>query len=119
MSVYPSLEITTCHQYKIHHPFRWRCVECGREYGRHTNSIDVSRQLCGICKGRLEPLGRFNPDGTPAAKRKASGFSLFVAANFSETKAGLPPGSSHAEVMRALSSKWREQRHGDAAAAEI
>lgn len=47
-------------------------------YGRHSNSLDTSRKVCGQCRGRLQPLGRFNADGTPAKTRAASAFSLFV-----------------------------------------
>ena len=56
----------------------WR--RCGKVYGRHSNSLDVEKKCCGVCRGRLEPLGRFNADGTPAKTRAASAYSLFVKA---------------------------------------
>ena len=60
LRAHPELPVTTCHAYQIHAPFRWRCAasECGREYQRHSNSIDVERQACGACRGRLAFLGR-------------------------------------------------------------
>ena len=51
---------------------------CGKVYGRHSNSLNVAKKCCGVCRGRLEPLGRFNADGTPAKTRGASAYSLFV-----------------------------------------
>lgn len=51
---------------------------CGKVYGRHSNSLDTDRKVCGQCRGRLHPLGRFNADGTPAKARATSAFSLFV-----------------------------------------
>ena len=51
---------------------------CGKVYGRHSNSLDTSKKVCGRCHGHLLPLGRFRADGTPAKTRAASAFSLFV-----------------------------------------
>jgi hypothetical protein len=39
---------------------------CGKIYGRHSNSLDVTQKCCGVCRGLLVSLGRFNKDGTPA-----------------------------------------------------
>jgi len=110
MAVYPSLSITTCHQYKIHHAFRWQCAECSKEYGRHSNSIDVTRQVCGVCKGKLVSLGKFKPDGTPAAARKASVYSQYVAANFASVRRELGANPEHAEVMKAVAGRWRAEQ---------
>jgi len=35
-----------------------------------------------VCNGRLEFIGKFNPDGTRAAEREATAFSLFVKQHF-------------------------------------
>lgn len=45
---------------QIYAPFRWRCEStcCGREYQRHSNSLDVARHACGECGGTLVFLGR-------------------------------------------------------------
>lgn len=53
-------------------------TRCGKVYGRHSNSLDVSTKVCGVCRGRLMALGRFNPDGTPAAARGPTPYGQFV-----------------------------------------
>eukprot|EP00887_Chlorella_sp_A99_P002120 scaffold21.g2120.t1 len=105
---YPHLDITTCHSYEIFYPFRWRCTApgCGQEYGRHSNSIDVGRKVCGACRGRLEFLGRFSRDGSPAKRRPAAGFAAFVKEHYAAARGGLPPGTPQAEVMKALGRDW-------------
>lgn len=55
---------------------------CLVTFGRHSNSIDVTKKVCGSCRGPLNYLGRFLPDGTPAKARAATGFSLFVKEHF-------------------------------------
>ena len=57
---------------------RTNTCRCGKVYGRHTNSLDVSTKVCGVCRGRLVALGRFNPDGTPAAARAPTPYGQFV-----------------------------------------
>ena len=64
------VKVTTKHGYTINHKYLWVCVgreqnaaqawlkvagegACGAEYGRHSKSIDVEKQRCGRCKGRL------------------------------------------------------------------
>ena len=59
---------------------------------RHANSIDTSKKVCGSCQSSLLFLGRFKADGTPAAKRGASQFSLFVKSNFIAVKQQFPNG---------------------------
>lgn len=63
-------KITTKHSYEIEWKYLWVCQGremteamgflgvvaergCGAEYGRHSKSIDVVKQRCGRCKGRL------------------------------------------------------------------
>lgn len=48
-----SLLITVCHDYDIRYKFNYQCVACAQNYGRHSRSIDVKKQVCGICKGAL------------------------------------------------------------------
>lgn len=59
---------------------------CQITFGRHSNSIDVTRKACGGCRGPLVYLGRFLPDGTPAKMRPPTGFSLFVKEHFARGK---------------------------------
>ncbi|KAK9864667.1 hypothetical protein WJX84_001637 [Apatococcus fuscideae] len=76
--VRPDLDITTCHSYEVHYAFRWQCTNaaCRRIFKRHSNSIDVSKQVCGACKSKLQSLGRFQADGTPARSRAPTPFSM-------------------------------------------
>lgn len=66
MAVYPELSIATCHSYEINFKFKWQCQTCMKEYGRHSNSIDTTKQRCGSCTGVLKLLPRLRADGTPA-----------------------------------------------------
>lgn len=114
MARYPHLDITTCHAYEIFYPFRWQCSNSGclQTYGRHSNSIDVAKKVCGACRAPLTFLGRFRPDGTPAKPRAASPnkYAQFVKENHAEVKAQLPAGTPQAEVMRKLSERYAALR---------
>ena len=52
--------MSTCHSYDIYYKFRYSCSGCGQTFGRHTKSIDLTRQCCARCKGRLRLLGAFD-----------------------------------------------------------
>ncbi|CRG87623.1 HMG box-containing protein C19G7,04 [Talaromyces islandicus] len=52
---YP-VEVTTKHSYKIDHKYVWICVDCGKEYGRHSKSIDPAKSRCSLCKGGLQQI---------------------------------------------------------------
>eukprot|EP01062_Namystynia_karyoxenos_P066929 TRINITY_DN60845_c0_g1_i1.p1 TRINITY_DN60845_c0_g1~~TRINITY_DN60845_c0_g1_i1.p1 ORF type:complete len:554 (+),score=118.59 TRINITY_DN60845_c0_g1_i1:85-1746(+) len=97
------MRITVCHNYQVHRPIVYRCVECGHNYRRHSKSIDVARQRCGICRGHLELQGRFSAGGTPAKQRAASGFSLFVKEHIGQVIAG---GTPRGEAMRVVAARW-------------
>jgi predicted SprT family Zn-dependent metalloprotease len=58
MAAYPHLDITTCHAYEIFYAFRWQCGGCSQVYGRHSNSIDVGKKVCGQCRGMLQFMVR-------------------------------------------------------------
>jgi len=85
---------------------RWRRRHT-QKYARHSKSIDPTKVVCGSCDGQLEFLGRFNRDGTPVAKREATGFSLFVKEQYGSAKKTLGPGTPHKDVMKDLSDKWK------------
>ncbi|KAL4789788.1 SprT-like family-domain-containing protein [Aspergillus venezuelensis] len=50
------VEVTTKHNYKIDYKYVWTCVDCCQNYGRHSKSIDPTRQRCGKCKGLLQQI---------------------------------------------------------------
>ncbi|KAI7836948.1 hypothetical protein COHA_009197 [Chlorella ohadii] len=108
MALYSHLDITTCHAYEIFYPFRWQCSNgtCLQEYGRHSNSIDVKKKVCGACRSPLVFLGKFKPDGTPAKQRRPSRFAEFVKENAAAIKAQLPAGTPHKEVMQRVATMY-------------
>ena len=79
-SAFDDIKVTTCHNYKIQYKFQWQCIQCKYIYGRHSKSIKIDSHRCGVCKGKLEFLGRLKPDGTFAKpKQKApSAFTIFM-----------------------------------------
>ncbi|RSH85646.1 hypothetical protein EHS25_003786 [Saitozyma podzolica] len=91
------IEVTTKHDYVIEYKFKWRCVSerCGKIYQRHSKSIDVSKQVCGRCRGRLEPM----------FETRENAFQTYLKQNMSLAKSALP-GATHGDVMRALSRQW-------------
>lgn len=131
----PDVNITTCHSYLIHKPFRFKCTNphCGVEYSRHSKSIDTEAHRCGACRGIIAYQGKFDASGTPGrtVNRTAGGFSLYVKEHFAETKERMqrsssPPSSPggkktaspkrkggkvmHGEVMQQLARAYKEAR---------
>lgn len=53
MQRYPAISITQTHTYDIDYPFKWKCTSCEQVYGRWSNSICTSKQVC-ICDGELK-----------------------------------------------------------------
>lgn len=109
MRVAPHLEVSTCHQYEIFYSHQWQCSSCHQSYGRHSNSIDVSKKVCGRCKGRLAYLGKFTRGGSPSKVRQQSAFQRFVKDNFSATQENHPPNTPASVIMKALAVAWRER----------
>ena len=74
---------------------------------RHSKSIDINKEVCGTCKGRIVFLGAFHRDGTPISQRAANSYSLFVKENykeiFSQTKDG-------AATMKKIGEMWKVQK---------
>lgn len=124
-------EVTTCHNYEIFFKFKWQCTnnDCLQEYGRHSNSLDVNKKVCGRCRGRLQFLGRFKqgPNGeaipvgggessgtvgkSGVGSREVTGFPLFVKEYYAVEKKSLPSDANgHQFVMKALSQRWNQQK---------
>merc|ERR1719223_422751 len=80
--------VTTTHDYETNtYKFAWACSTkgCGVLIQRHSRSVNIDKQCCGKCRGRLieiEVPGRSrdlkNANFTPKKKKELSGFSLFV-----------------------------------------
>jgi len=133
--------VTTCHGYRVHAPHAWRCVGrvgeggggggaaataaaaappaggCGREYRRHSASIDPTRHACGVCRGRLVYLGKDGeaPGGgdagatPPTTKRPPTRFARFVSSRFADARAAAPPGTPPSTLMRLLGEQYRAE----------
>ena len=58
MDAVPALTITTRHTYVISYKFNWRCSAPGCNYaiGRHSNSLDTTKYVCGRCAAPLVPV---------------------------------------------------------------
>ena len=116
MQTYPGTNVSTCHAYAIHTPFKWKCTQtwCEQEYGRHSKSIDVEKKRCGLCGGRLEFMGKFTSDGVLVKgsniEKKATGYAKFVQDNFGDVKKELGNKTPHKRIMEKLSEKWNEEK---------
>ena len=58
MDAFDDLHITTRHSYAINYKFNWRCSDhaaCDFTIGRHSNSLDIKKYVCGKCAAKLEP----------------------------------------------------------------
>ncbi|KAK5664716.1 hypothetical protein QVD99_008264 [Batrachochytrium dendrobatidis] len=55
MNAYEHIKVSRCHSYDIAYKFTYSCtnVKCGRNYGRHSKSINVATHGCGYCKSKL------------------------------------------------------------------
>ena len=57
MKRFPELPfIGRCHTYKIRTRYVYECVGCGKQYGRHSKSVDTTSKVCGKCRGTLRLL---------------------------------------------------------------
>lgn len=104
--------MTTCHNYEIHYKYRYECSQCYHAFGRHSNSINTSTQMCGRCAGRIVFVGTFRKDGSKVAS--VTGFARFTKDEFANTKLELARDlaytPTHAAVMKKLSAKWKAQK---------
>lgn len=72
---------------------RYQCKTCKKIYGRHSKSIKIQYQRCGVCTGELFLLPQLKADGTPMKKRAPSEWQLFCKKNMAyvTTLAHPPP----------------------------
>ncbi|GAB7356342.1 hypothetical protein MBLNU459_g7133t1 [Dothideomycetes sp. NU459] len=101
------IRVTTKHSYQIDYKYIWTCSnqDCGREFGRHSKSIDPDKSSCGVCRGKL---AQTKP--VPRKQTGVTGYAAFVKEHFVTVKRDLGSESSHKEVMAALGKRYREQK---------
>ncbi|XP_076117524.1 uncharacterized protein LOC143085181 isoform X2 [Mytilus galloprovincialis] len=113
--VHPEIAVVTrCHSYKIQTKYKYQCVDCKYEVGRHSKSLDTKRFICGKCKGAFVLLDKYgkpanqatNKDGTAKTPNK---FALFVKENYKEIKKR-DNSMKHGEVMSVLSKEFAKQK---------
>ena len=95
--------ITRCHTYSIDTKFKYKCVNCYYIVGRHSKSIDTTRQCCPLCRSRLELVPLTNKDGTP---RKLNQFAAFVKDNYNSIEKTM----THSEKMKFLSTQYSKTK---------
>ncbi|XP_070554521.1 germ cell nuclear acidic protein-like isoform X2 [Ptychodera flava] len=104
--IHPALPmIGRCHSYEINTKFKYQCVKCGYQIGRHSKSLKTDKVCCGYCQGQFELLPPMRKDGTPARTRTPNKFALFVKENYSAIKSK-EKSLRHADVMRLLSAEF-------------
>lgn len=97
------VDVTTKHSYAIDYKYIWECVDCGREYKRHSKSIDPAKHACGVCKARLMQT-------KPTARTTGpSEYQLFVKKHFQRIKKK-NASASHAAIMETLGRMYREEK---------
>jgi len=118
------VEVTTTHDYEISYKFAWACTgaNCNVVIKRHSRSVDVNKQCCGRCKGKLIEIEVPGSKGdkakngkhTPKKARKASAYSLFVKSESANVRKRLakersctPKSVSQADVMKEVGRLWR------------
>ena len=117
------VEVTTTHDYEISYKFAWACTgaNCNVVIKRHSRSVDVTKQCCGRCKGKLIEIEVPGSKGdvakgkhTPKKARKASAYSLFVKSESANVRKRLakersctPKSVSQADVMKEVGRLWR------------
>ena len=118
--------VTTTHDYTIQYKYAWACStnKCGAVFQRQSKSIDVDKQVCGKCKGRLIEINvpkkgeiKSNIDRTPKKQKALSGYALFVKEHSSQVRSrieldrmmiGSTMTVSQAEVMKECAVLWHE-----------
>ncbi|EPY52877.1 HMG box protein [Schizosaccharomyces cryophilus OY26] len=100
MNKFPSIEVTSKHNYDIDYKYKWLCMNeaCNKLYQRHSKSIDPKRHVCAICRTGLLQIA-------PVA-RLLNPFQLFMKENMGNIKRQYPT-LSHKEIMHKVASEYR------------
>uniref|UniRef100_A0A0N4ZSE3 SprT-like domain-containing protein n=1 Tax=Parastrongyloides trichosuri TaxID=131310 RepID=A0A0N4ZSE3_PARTI len=52
--IFPNIpSISTCHDYTIEAKYHYICEGCSQTIKRHSKSLDITRKICGKCRGRF------------------------------------------------------------------
>lgn len=122
-ALYPGFDLSTRHGYAIHKPFQWRCQACNSVESRHSKSVKPT-DSCKVCgaPGRLDYLGKFDKNGTPAKTRGGAGggggggggkrnpYAEFTKLHMKDIARSLPAGTPQKQVMVEVGRRWREHK---------
>ncbi|CAI4229074.1 unnamed protein product [Auanema sp. JU1783] len=109
---FPSLpSIDRCHTYDIEAKYVYVCNGCGQRVKRHSKSLDITKKICGRCRGHFV----LNVDNEKK-KREPSKFAKFVKDNYGKLKSS---GTPHKEIMVKLSEMWKTQQIVEATSLDI
>ena len=95
------ITVSTRHNYEISYKYSWTCVDCKCVIGRQSRSIDVSRQVCGKCHGRLVETTQ---------KKKPSAYNVFVKEQSVKVRQQMEMSGvkvTQADVMKECARLWR------------
>mgnify|MGYP001810714604 CR=1 FL=1 len=128
--------ITVYHNYAIKKKFTFKCTKCGLRIFRFSKSIDIEKEVCGICHGKFmilkdgEPVfsgkdferiafDRVDNDDEEAeneedvvlstprkAPQQLNKFAMFVKENYNSVKKSQKL-NSHKDVMQELSKQFK------------
>jgi predicted SprT family Zn-dependent metalloprotease len=110
----PDIVVTTTHNYEIDFKYKWVCVNypdrCNVMVQRHSRSVNVERQICGKCKGRLREVkkgeeGDVDAQYTTTDVKHGAG----ILNNKSEKKSTTASLSAYNEFVRVQAPLVRER----------
>ena len=97
------VQVTTTHNYAIDFRYQWQCStpNCPAVFQRHSRSIDVTKQVCGRCRGRLVEVS----ESRQSQPRPASAYNLFVQAEAQRVRQRLESLRASTATARLESSR--------------
>ena len=123
----PDVAVTTTHNYEIEYKYTWRCTVPGCNFiaRRHSKSVDVTKHLCGKCRGKLylcngKKGGRSSNQSVPSKRVIPSAYNMFVKEK-SETirermvkekqqRGVTDPKVSQSDIMKECARLWQIQK---------
>ena len=130
-----SIPVLTTHDYAIQYKFAWACLtlKCGAVIQRQSRSVDVAKQTCSRCKGRLveieaptKGISISDMVRTPKKKAPLSGYNLFVKQMSSKVREQMNEKRilegradnivTQPEVLRECARLWNERKNAEGTA---